>query len=77
MESRFKFKFRLDKRYKLDDNTYPIYVNIHTTETNTNRGFSLNTAKNNMSCSEKDFHSVWTNRFKFLLKIHAVPSLDA
>jgi len=65
MESKFKFKFRIDKRYKLDDNTYPIYVNVHIIETNTNRGFSLNTATENMGCSEKDFDSIWTNRFKY------------
>jgi len=65
MESRFKFKFRLDKRRKLDDNTYPIYVNIHTIKTNINLGFSLNSSSQKISCTENEFDSIWINRFKY------------
>ena len=65
MESRFKFKFRLDKRRKLDDGTYPIKVNIHTVSTNTNRDFSLSTRLQKFNCSERDFKDIWRNRFKY------------
>jgi integrase len=65
MESRFKFKFRLDKRRKLDDGTYPIKVNIHTVSSNTNRDFSLSTRLQKFNCSERDFKDIWTNRFKY------------
>lgn len=67
---RFKYKFSLDKRRKLQSGKYPIKINVHSYADNSNRYVSIPTAftsegRLEFSCKNSDeFDSIWTNRHK-------------
>ena len=66
----FSFKFRLDKRRKLDNGNYTIKVNLHSKLDGRNFDFSIKSAVSedgsriDFNCTESEWKNIWINKDK-------------